>query len=106
MMPFLVVIYAGLILVSIVATCYTLWAYHHCPCNKSHRPLIFPIICSIAWFIVSVDQLVSMLEHTHDSSDGLTSIMLIILTLIAMLYFVKNYVQIQTTECALSIGDT
>lgn len=105
MMPFFVYIYAGLILVSIVSTGYTLWAYHHCPCHKSHRPLIFPIICSIAWFIVSLDQLIAIILKTHDSSDGLTVILLIIITLIALLYFVKNYVQTQNAECITAIGD-
>lgn len=105
MMPFFVYIYAGLLLTSIVATCYTLWAYHHCPCDKSHRPLIFPIICSIAWFIVSLDQLVAIITKSHDSSDGLTVIMLISLTLVALLYFVRNYVHTQNATCSVHIRE-
>lgn len=105
MMPFFVYIYAGLILISIVATCYTLWAYHHCPCDKSQRPLIFPIICSIAWFLVSVDQMIAIILHTHDSSDGLTVILLIIITLIALLYFVRNYVHTQNATCSIPVRE-
>ena len=101
MMPFFVYIYALLILVSIVSTCYSLWAYQHCPSNRSHRPLVFPIVCSISWFLISVDQLVAVIRRTHGSTDGLTMVMLVALTLAALLYFVQNYVQTRGLACAI-----
>lgn len=87
-----VTVFASLILVSLLATIYSFWAYHNCPDCKSHRPLIFPIICSIAWFLIGVDQLVAYQHKTHGTADGVTILLLIIVTLVALVYFVKDYV--------------
>jgi len=100
-MSLLVVVYSTLILVSVLATGYALWAYHLCPSNRSHRPLILPIVCSIAWFIVSVDQLVALVHKAHGTVDGLTMVMLITVTLVALLYFVQHYVQGRNLSCII-----
>jgi heme/copper-type cytochrome/quinol oxidase subunit 3 len=100
-MSVLVIVYATLILVSVLSTAYTLYAYHMCPSNRSHRPLILPIVCSIAWFLVSVDQLVAMMHQAHGTMDGLTMVMLITVTLAALLYFVQHYVQGRSLSCAI-----
>lgn len=100
-MNIFVLAYAGLILVSLLAVLYTLWAYHHCPSNRSHRPLVFPFICSLAWFLVGVEQLVAYIRRTHGSVDGITMIVLISVTLIALLYFVKHYIFQRHQACPL-----
>ncbi len=86
--------YAFLILVALVASMYTMWAYSACPSNRNHRPLIFPIICSMSWFLVGVDQLVATIGKKHGSVDGLTVVLLIAVTLGALLYFVHGYVMV------------
>ena len=100
-MSVLVIVYATLILVSVLSTAYTLWAYHQCPSNRSHRPLILPIMCSIAWFLVSIDQLVAVMHRSHGTVDGLTMVMLITVTLAALLYFVQHYVQGRADACLI-----
>lgn len=100
-MSILVVVYSSLILISILSTAYSLWAYSICPSNRSHRPLIFPIVCSIAWFLVSIDQLVAIMNNTHNTVDGLTMVVLIVATLTALLYFVQHYVQGRNLSCSL-----
>lgn len=100
-MSILVVVYATLILVSVLSTAYTLWAYHLCPSNRSHRPLVLPIVCSIAWFLVSVDQLIALMHKAHGTVDGLTMVMLITVTLASLLYFVQHYVQGRSLSCVL-----
>lgn len=100
-MNWIIMLYALLILISLVASIYTLWAYHHCPDNRSHRPLIFPIVCSMAWFLVGIEQLVAYVKHTHGSVDGFTMIGLVIVTLVALLYFVKAYVLHRQHICPL-----
>ena len=100
-MSVLVLVYATLILVSVLSTAYTLWAYHQCPSNRSHRPLILPIVCSVAWFLVSIDQLVAVMHRVHGTVDGLTMVMLITVTLVALLYFVQHYVQGRSASCPI-----
>lgn len=100
-MNMFVMAYALLIFVSLLASIYTLWAYHHCPSNRSHRPLIFPIMCSIAWFLVSVEQLVAYVKRTHGTVDGMTMVVLISATLIALLYFVKHYIMGRHQACPI-----
>ena len=100
-MSVLVIVYATLILVSVLSTAYTLWAYHQCPSNRSHRPLILPIVCSVAWFLVSIDQLVAVMRRVHGTVDGLTMVMLIAVTLAALLYFVQHYVQGRAAACRI-----
>ena len=100
-MSVLVIVYATLILISVLSTAYTLWAYHQCPSNRNHRPLILPIVCSVAWFLVSIDQLVAVLRRVHGTVDGLTMVMLITVTLAALLYFVHHYVQGRAASCPI-----
>lgn len=100
-MSVLVIVYATLILVSVLSTAYTLWAYHQCPSNRNHRPLILPIVCSVAWFLVSIDQLVAVMRRVHGTVDGLTMVMLIAVTLAALLYFVQHYVQSRADSCPI-----
>lgn len=100
-MSVLVIVYATLILVSVLSTAYTLWAYHQCPSNSSHRPWILPIVCSVAWFLVSIDQLVAVMHRVHGTVDGLTMVMLITVTLAALLYFVQHYVQGRSAACRI-----
>lgn len=100
-MNLFVLAYAGLILVSLLAVMYTLWAYHHCPSNRSHRPLVFPIMCSIAWFLVGVEQLIAYVKRAHGTVDSITMIVLTIVTLIALLYFVKAYILQRHQACPI-----
>lgn len=100
-MSLLVLVYATLILVSVLSTAYTLWAYHQCPSNRSHRPLILPIVCSVAWFLVSIDQLVAVVRRVHGTVDGITMLMLITVTLAALLYFVQYYVHGRSEACLI-----
>lgn len=97
--------YAFLILISLVASMYTMWAYSACPSNRSHRPLIFPIMCSISWFLVGVDQLVATIGRKHGSVDGITVVLLIGVTLAALLYFVHGYVMVRHQACPLPINE-
>lgn len=85
--------YTSLILASLVATVYTVWAYNSCPVDRSHRPLVFPMICSMAWFLVSTDTAVAHFRGTHGSVDGTTVIVLIVVTLISIISFTKAYVK-------------
>lgn len=100
-MSTVVISYAILILISLLATAYTLWAYQHCPENKSHRPLVFPLICSIAWFLVAVEQLVAYGNHTHGTVDGITMLLLISATLASLLYFIKAYILCKHSVCPI-----
>ena len=100
-MSVLVIVYATLILVSVLSTAYTLWAYHQCPNNRSHRPWILPIVCSVAWFLVSIDQLVAVMRRVHGTVDGLTMVMLIAVTLAALLYFVQPHVHGRSSACRI-----
>lgn len=102
-MRFVVLAYASLILISLIASMFSIWAYHSCPANRSHRPLIFPIVCSISWFLVGVDQLVAVINRTHGTIDGLTLVLLTTITIVALIYFVNSYVMLRHQECALPI---
>ena len=98
--------YALLILISLVASMYTMWAYSVCPANRSHRPLIFPMMCSIAWFLVGVDQLVATIGKRHGSVDGLTIVILVAITLGALLYFVHGYLMVRHQACPLPVKES
>lgn len=100
-MRFVVMSYALLILISLVAAMFSIWAYHTCPANRNHKPLIFPIVCSISWFLVGVDQLVAVMIGTHGTIDGLTLILLITVTIVALVYFVNSYVMLRHQACPL-----
>lgn len=100
-MRFVILTYALLIFVSLVSAIYTMWAYHHCPNNRSHKPLVFPMVCSIAWFLVAIDQLAALTTKTHGSVDGATFVVLISITLIALIYFVKAYILERHRACPL-----
>lgn len=93
--------YAFLILIALFASMYTMWAYNACPSNRSHKPLVFPIMCSISWFLVGVDQLVATIGRKHGSVDGVTIVLLIAITLGALLYFVHGYVMVRHQACQL-----
>ena len=100
-MRFVVLSYALLILISLVAAMFSIWAYHTCPANRSHRPLTFPIICSIAWFLVGIDQLVAVMNKTHGTVDGLTLVLLTSVTIVALIWFVNSYVMLRHQACPL-----
>lgn len=103
---FVVLAYAFLILVALLASIYCMWAYSACPVNRNPRPLIFPIMCSISWFLVGVDQLVATISRKHGSVDGLTVVLLIGVTLAALLYFVHGYTMVRHQACPLPVkGD-
>lgn len=100
-MRFVILAYALLIMVSLVASMFSIWAYHTCPSNRSHRPLIFPIICSISWFLVGIDQLIAIMNKTHGTIDGLTLVLLTSITIVALIYFVNSYVMLRHQACPL-----
>lgn len=90
-MRLVIIVHALLILVSLISLAYSLVSYHTCPENRNHRPLILPIFCSLAWFLVAIDSLVAQVQRVHGSTDGVVIILLVCVTLAALIYFAISY---------------
>jgi len=98
-MHLIVILYSTLILLAAVTASFSVHAYTGCPSNRSPRPLILPIICSVGWFIVGVDQLIQYATQVVDSSSEAAIITLTIATLAALLYFVIHYLRERHLLC-------
>ena len=100
-----VILYSSLILLSAVTASFSIHAYTGCPSNRSHKPLIMPIVCSVGWFIVGVDQLIQYVTHTVDHSSEEATIILTIATLAALLYFVVHYLRERHLLCHIHTSE-
>lgn len=98
-MHLVVTLYSLLILLSTVTASFSIHAYAGCPSNRSHKPLIMPIVCSIGWFLVSIDQLIRATSPSMAPANTEALVLLTIATLAALLYFVVHYLRERHILC-------
>lgn len=86
-----VLLYAAILLISGLTFAYAMWSYYECPSTRSHKPYIFPIFVSVGWFMTSVQGIVNHITGGHGAPDGVSFLLLTIVTLIALLIFIRYY---------------
>ena len=97
-----VILYSLLMLLAAVTASFSVQAYSGCPSSRSHKPLIMPIVCSLGWFLVSVDQIIRHITKSPEPANAEAMVILTIATLVALLYFVAHYLRERHTLCGIS----